>query len=118
MQPDSLAFLQDMLTQGERLSELVAEQSLDNPTANWRTCAMLERLFFVIGEAATQLRKYDPATAERITDLREMIALRNRLAHAYQSINPQKLWDIARTNIPLLIHETTALIQEGESEHP
>lgn len=89
MQPDSLAFLQDMLTQGERLNKLAAEQFVE-----------------------------DPATAERITGIREMIALRNRLAHAYQSTDPRKLWDIARTDIPLLIRETNQLIQEGESEHP
>jgi uncharacterized protein YutE (UPF0331/DUF86 family) len=39
------------------------------------------------GEALTQLKKRDPATAERITDHRKIISFRNVLIHGYAQID-------------------------------
>jgi uncharacterized protein with HEPN domain len=70
----------------------------------------VERAFEIIGEALTQLRKRDSATAESITDWPAIISFRNVLIHGYGVINDSRTWDIVQTEIPALLQELNALL--------
>ena len=67
----------------ERLVRFTAGRSFDEYGQDELLRADVERQFEIIGEALTQLRNGDPETAERVPDLRRIVAFRNILAHGY-----------------------------------
>ena len=67
----------------------------------------MERLLEIIGEAMGKLLASDPTI--NITDSNRIISLRNRLAHAYDSIVNSVLWAIAIRNVPKLKEELSSL---------
>lgn len=74
----------------------------------------IERNFEIIGEALLRLERTDPATAARIPDYRAVIGLRNRLAHGYDSINSERVWEIVQDFLPNLRSEVDQLLREVE----
>lgn len=62
----------------------------------------VERQFEIIGEALAQLARIDPATAQRIPDLREIVAFRNVLIHGYATVDPARVWRVVQENLPRL----------------
>jgi len=60
----------------------------------------MERLLEIIGEAMGKLLETDPTI--EIKDSKRIVSLRNRLAHAYDSIVNSVLWGIAIKSVPKL----------------
>jgi uncharacterized protein with HEPN domain len=54
----------------------------------------------IIGEALNQLRKIEPAI--EIENDKQIIAFRNRLVHAYDSIDNSIVWVILNRHLSLL----------------
>jgi len=72
----------------------------------------LVRLMEVIGEAATRVpedfrRRYPKVHWRDIADLR------NRLIHGYDTVNFDRLWTIIEQDLPPLIEQLGAIVQEG-----
>jgi uncharacterized protein with HEPN domain len=69
----------------------------------------LVRLFEIIGEAANQI---SDELREETSDIPWfiIIGMRNRLIHAYFSIDLNVVWSTSKTDIPLLITELEKLI--------
>jgi uncharacterized protein with HEPN domain len=57
----------------------------------------------IIGEAVKNKLLIDPSL--KISSTRDIIGLRNILAHAYDSIEPSTLWKIIIKDIPVLKEE-------------
>lgn len=72
----------------------------------------VERELEIIGEAMTQLARFDARTAARITHHRRAIALRNALIHGYDAIDDDVVWDTVVTDIPTLRAEVDHLLGE------
>ncbi|MDE0680363.1 MAG: DUF86 domain-containing protein [Gammaproteobacteria bacterium] len=103
----------DMIEFCERV--LSYTRGLDQQTfiADRRTYDATLRNLELIGEAGShvplKVREAYPAIPWR-----EIIALRNRLIHAYLGIDDDVLWDIIRTDVPPLLSELQVLNrQEG-----
>ena len=73
----------------------------------------LVRLLEIIGEAATRIPKEDQA---RFTDISwpEIVSLRNRLIHGYDTVDFDIVWQIIKQDLPGLI-ESLKKILGGES---
>lgn len=65
----------------------------------------VERQFEIIGEALNRLKKVDLGMLARISDYQRMIGLRNVLAHGYDIISDEIVWDIVE-------HKLSGLRQE------
>ncbi len=63
---------------------------------------IIERELEIIGEALARLRRDHPDLAGRIHDLDKIIGLRNVLAHGYDILEHEILWDIVENKIPSL----------------
>jgi uncharacterized protein with HEPN domain len=63
---------------------------------------IVEREFEIIGEALTRLRRDHPTFAGRIKDVDKIIGLRNVLAHGYDVLEYEILWDVVENKIALL----------------
>jgi uncharacterized protein with HEPN domain len=74
--------------------------------------AAVERKFEIMGEALSQLGKLDPALAQRIPDIRDVIAFRNILIHGYAVVDHRRVWRIAKESLPALRVAVAALLDE------
>jgi uncharacterized protein with HEPN domain len=67
------------------------------------------RALEVVGEAANRIPlSYQHAHAE--VAWRQIIAMRNRLAHAYEEVDLDLLWAAATVELPALIEQLNALL--------
>jgi uncharacterized protein with HEPN domain len=55
---------------------------------------VVERELEIIGEAVARLQREYPALAGQITDARKIVGLRNVLAHGYDILEHEILWDV------------------------
>jgi len=63
----------------------------------------IERQFEIIGEALYRLEKVDESNLSgRIPEYRKMIGLRNIIAHGYDVVDDDALWDIVVNKLPKL----------------
>jgi uncharacterized protein with HEPN domain len=69
----------------------------------------LVRLFEIIGEAASQVSEELQEGVQEIP-WSVIIGMRNRLIHAYFSINLDVVWSTSKNDIPLLITELKKLL--------
>ena len=63
----------------------------------------IERQLSIMGEALSVLRRTDAELAAIIPDLARIIGFRNRLIHAYESIDYEQVWIYAQQDVPALI---------------
>ena len=68
----------------------------------------IERKVMIIGEAMTQALKLDSEL--QISNARKIISTRNYVVHAYDSLQPETLWNIVINHIPILKQEVKALL--------
>lgn len=61
----------------------------------------VERNFEIIGEALPRLEQFDRPTAGRISDYRQIIGFRNRLAHGHDAIDQAVVWSIIQSYLPV-----------------
>lgn len=71
--------------------------------SNFLVIRTVERNLEIIGEAVKKILLIDPSL--KISSTRDIIGLRNILAHAYDSIDPSTLWKIIIKDIPVLKEE-------------
>jgi uncharacterized protein with HEPN domain len=112
MRPESLKLLRDMRDAAADIAEFVANKTFDQFVRDKQLRRAVEREFEILGEALSQLRKSDSATAEKITDWQAIIGFRNVLIHGYGQVNHEKTWDVAQTELPVLQHEVDQLLAE------
>ena len=74
--------------------------------------AAVERKPEIIGEALQQARRFFPGAADLISDSQQVIALRNRLIHGYSTVSDSLIWEILQKDIPILLRQTQALLDE------
>ncbi len=87
--------------------ERILEKYLSNKTKR----RAVERELEIIGEAINQLLKINPNIS--ITYARIIVDLRNRVIHAYDSVDDIIIWKIIVKDIPVLFQEVTKLIDEN-----
>ncbi len=76
----------------------------------------LVRLIEIIGEAAARVSPEGQAEYSFIP-WKEVVGMRNRLVHGYDSIDLDVLWDTIEDDLPPLIDELERVLDEDEKEH-
>ncbi len=74
----------------------------------------VERQSEILGEALKKALELDPSLADRVSDVRRIVAFRNRLIHGYADVSPQIVWGIAKTDVPRLLAEVQAIMGKSE----
>jgi uncharacterized protein with HEPN domain len=74
-----------------------------------KTQSAVERQLVIIGEALNQFRKLEPQT--EIQNDKQIVAFRNRLVHAYDSLDNSIVWAILNRHIGPLKYEVQKLIE-------
>lgn len=74
-----------------------------------KTQSAVERQLAIIGEALTKLNKLDPDL--EIENAKQIIGFRNRLIHAYDSIDSSIIWAIINRHLKKLQDEVQGLAE-------
>ncbi|MHB0915211.1 MAG: HepT-like ribonuclease domain-containing protein [Thermoleophilia bacterium] len=94
--------LRHMLDYSREALELVKDRSRTDLDSDRVLELALVRLLEIIGEAANRVSEEG---RERNTEIpwSQIISLRNRLIHGYDSIDMDVLWEILQSDLPALI---------------
>jgi len=103
--------LQHMLDAAIEIQQYVQSSTREDLNHDRKLIHSLVRLFEIIGEAATQVSEKLHNDAPEIP-WPVLIGMRNRLIHAYFSINLDVVWSTSTEDIPSLITELKKLLGE------
>jgi uncharacterized protein with HEPN domain len=96
--------LLDLRISCEEILEFSKAKSFDEFIRDRLLQLGLEREFEIIGEALWRLSRIDPENIEtKIPDFRKIIGFRNILAHGYDIIDQESLWDFVQNRVPELL---------------
>ena len=102
MPKDDSVRLRHMLDSAREAVELIHGKSRADLDTNRVLSLALVRLLEIVGEAAS---KVTTATREQTPDISwsQIVSLRHRLIHGYDTINMDILWKILTDDLPALI---------------
>ena len=113
MSIDELKYLEDILMAIEELEKFIG---VDKRFEVFKTSQLLqravEREFEIIGEAIKNFKNLNKEI--EIKNTKEIIGLRNRIAHAYDSVDYEYLWGIIINHVPKLKQEVASLINNAK----
>lgn len=69
----------------------------------------IERNLEIIGEATNRILNRDPGF--QLENARQIIGLRNRIIHSYDSLDDEAIWGIIVNHLPLLKEEVDRLLK-------
>lgn len=101
--------LQHMLDAALEIRQYVQSSRREDLDKDRKLVHSLVRLFEIIGEAASQVSE---ELSEDIPEIpwSVIIGMRNRLIHAYFSINLDVVWSTSKDDIPSLVTELKKLL--------
>ncbi len=101
--------LQDILDSVNSINEYIGSPRLfANYEKNKFLRRAVEREIEIIGEAVNRISKLDNSVI--IANARQIIATRNRIAHAYDAVNNAIIWGIVINHLPYLKIEIENLL--------
>ncbi len=103
------AHLSDMLGFVQELRDISATHSLETFTSDRILCLATEKLFINLGEAAQRVPEAERAGMAAIP-WRQMIGLRNILAHGYERIDQETLYHTASGELVAVERELIACL--------
>jgi uncharacterized protein with HEPN domain len=109
MTEKSTKYLSDILMAIELIEEFIVDDKdftlYDNDR---KTQSAVERQLAIIGEALNQFKKLEPEV--KIENDKQIISFRNRLVHAYDSLDNSMIWVIINRHLtPLKIEIQTLM---------
>lgn len=72
----------------------------------------VERRLGIVGEALHRAETLDPALAEQLPELRQIVGLRNRVIHGYADVNAEIVWNVVQHRLPPLQTRLAELLGE------
>ncbi len=123
---DVFVLLDQILEAARLATSYVDGMTEDGFLADSRTQQAVAMNLIIIGEAATRLARSYPSFVAANVDLprREMINMRNRIAHGYVELDFRIVWRTAQNDLPELLIPLEALYEAtgeqigGASEKP
>ena len=101
MQHNSFKYLYDILTAIELIEDfLISTPTFYDYLTDLKTKSAVERQLVIIGEAVNKFEKINQEN--KLSFAREIVNFRNRLVHAYDSIDDSIVWAIKTNHLPQL----------------
>ena len=106
---DDRVSLVDMLIYAEEAIEILGETGLNAMVGDRVMQLALQKLVETVGEAA---RRVSQPTQEQHPGIawREIIGMRNRLAHVYDRADLKVLWDVIVNDLPRLVEQLEEIV--------
>ena len=104
MTHQSKKYLDDILYAISLIEKFLADTiSFEEYSKDFKTQSAVERQIGIIGEAANKFDKLDPGNS--FENISQIVGLRNRIIHAYDSIDASVIWTIVKKYLPALKEE-------------
>lgn len=100
----------DIQEAGAAIKGFVAGKTLADFQQSDLLRSAVERKFEIIGEALHRMRRLDEELIEQITDYRRIVGFRNILAHGYDVVSPEIIWEICGENLEQLLTDVDRLM--------
>ncbi|HES58370.1 MAG TPA: DUF86 domain-containing protein [Firmicutes bacterium] len=113
MSKESRLLLEDMLEAAQRIAAAAGGVSADALADDRLLVDAVLYNFIVLGEAARRLPDELTSKAQEVP-WRAIVAMRNVIAHAYDSVSLETVADTINVKVPALIRELERLLQELE----
>ena len=105
-------YLSDILQAINMIESFTADMSEYNEyIADQKTQSAVERQLGIIGEAAVKFNKLFPESA--LTNSVKIAGFRNRLIHAYDSVDPSIIWAIIKIHLYPLKEEVIYKLEKS-----
>lgn len=113
MSRNARLYISDIVAAGDAITRYVSGVSFDAFAANDEKRAAVERQLFILGEAAARLPE---DWKQRLPEVpwRQIVGLRNVLAHGYWTIDADELWDIATHKVPEFVANLRPLLRDSD----
>ena len=113
MPPDARdpAYLWDMLDAALAIQEFAREATFDDYARNKMMRSAVERQLEILGEAARRVSDRFKGKHAEIA-WRQIVGLRNVLAHEYGDIRQERVWQIVSHDLPPLIEQLKPLVPQ------
>ena len=109
MKRESKKYLSDIEYSISLIEDFIRDISFEDYRADLKTKSAVERQLGIIGEA---VNNYGKLGNQEIDNSTEIIAFRNRLIHAYNSLEDEIIWAIIIRHLPRLKEEVILLLQK------
>jgi uncharacterized protein with HEPN domain len=112
MARDPRALLADVLDAARAIERFREGLELDDFRVDDLVRAAIERKLEIVGEALNRLSREDPQLATQIPDLARVVGFRNVLAHGYDVVDDEVVWDAITPALPGLTARVAAMLDE------
>jgi len=110
MQLKTQKYLFDIKVSIESIFEYLGEQrNFNDYMANKQLRRSVERELEIIGEAMSKILQINPDIS--IANSRKIVGLRNRVIHAYDSVDNEVVWGIVVNHLPTLRKDVDKLLE-------
>ncbi|MCB9076710.1 MAG: DUF86 domain-containing protein [Anaerolineaceae bacterium] len=114
MRKDDLIRLHHMLDAANEALAFAEDNTRIDLDSNRMLTLSLVKCIEIIGEAAVNISK-DSREALPQIPWSNIVGMRNRLIHAYFSINLDIIWKTVQENLPDLVQELEKIVDDAES---
>ena len=111
-------WIQDALVAASEIIEFTRSMDLAGFEADKRTRYAVERSFITIAAALVRLRDHAPELARQIPRLQRIVDFRNFLAHEYDKVDPEEIWESVQYDLPELQHQLQSLLAAEKKPDP
>ena len=74
----------------------------------------VERQLEILGEAVKRLQSLDDTLAAQISERQRIIAFRNIIAHGYDGLDDDVVWQVVTEKLPVLVAEAKGILARIE----
>jgi uncharacterized protein with HEPN domain len=103
MNPRSIKRLEDAAEACAKIANFTRDHTFEEFLQSDLLRSAVERQLEIIGEALGLASREDPSVEGHVPELPRIVALRNRLIHGYDSVDPELVWDLVKTKAPSLL---------------
>lgn len=110
MKHDPLVCIEDAINACQLILKFTKGMTVIEYKTDLKTKAAVERELEIIGEALNRIKTIDINTLDKIDGWREIIGFRNVIAHGYDVVEDEIVWESIEKNIPQLFKQLNDLI--------
>jgi uncharacterized protein with HEPN domain len=114
MRLETKKLLTDIKHAVSEIRAFVGDSDFERYSQNSLVRSAVERQFEIVGEALVRLNKVDSMVAADIGDHRRIIAFRNILVHAYDSVDHRIVWGVIVQELPNLASTVESLLADSD----
>ncbi len=115
MRRDVRAYLADVIDASDLIGQFITDRDLEAYRSDPLIRSAVERQLGIVGAALDRLARTDPALAARISDIGTIIGFRSLLAHDYDVVRDEVVWETVTNDLPELAAEASGLLRELEA---